>query len=97
MIKNYKQFNESLLDKLEGPTQEEVRTNFLNGSMNIERYLDFCKRHKMIPFNFDELRTSYLNGKIDKKNYIKLSIKYNWIPFTFEELKNDYRTKKNTV
>ena len=95
MIKKFNEYiKESLLDKLEGPSEEEVRTNFLNGSMNIERYLDFCKRHKMIPFNFDELRTSYLNGKIDKKNYIKLSIKYNWVPFTFDELKNDYRTKK---
>ena len=42
MIKNYKQFNESLKDKLVGPTEDEVMDNFKDLSPN-ELLLKSCK------------------------------------------------------
>jgi len=38
MIKNYKKFNEGLLDKLQGPTQEEIFNNLKNNPTKLLKY-----------------------------------------------------------
>ena len=45
MIKNYKIFKESLLDKLKGPTKEEITKLFLDGSIDVLKYLKICREN----------------------------------------------------
>ena len=47
MIKKYKLFKESLLDKLQGPTEEEIR-NHLNGVKDIDQKLNIAIKNNII-------------------------------------------------
>ena len=77
MIKNYKQF-ESLLDKLKGPTKEEVfnhfKNSYLTGKLNLFDYYIRCLEHGFETPNKNDVN-DFLEGCYNKK-LIKLEEYY---------------------
>ena len=51
--RDYKQFNESLLNKLEGPSEEEFHRKFLSDELSPYKYLNTCQKNNITPLSKD--------------------------------------------
>jgi len=78
MIKNYKTFNEGLLDKLEGFSKEDIKKNFLKGEVRIDKYIQTCKENGWELPTHEECKALFLNGKINVDKYIQLCDSNDW-------------------
>jgi len=91
MIKKFKQFNESLLDKLRGPNYEEL-VKWLGSNVDEIRNLLHLDSSEKIPVTPEEFVKEYIkNGRviiIPKYNNSKCVVKGNEIIFQYDEPHN---------
>jgi len=79
MIKKYTQFiTESLLDKLKGPTDEEIEKNlksgFEKGTANLAKYLKYCEKYNLKLPTVEEINKRY--RFVSKQQLLTDSIEY---------------------
>ena len=74
LLNEYKdKLQESLLNKLDGPNEEEIKNKFLSGEINIVKYIEFCKENNLKEPSSEEL-LSILSNKTPEE-IISTSIK----------------------
>ena len=80
MIKNYKIFTESLLNKLEGPSEEEFHKRFLIDELSLYDYFNICQKN-----NLTILPKDIILNKIYGKTF-ENTIEY--FDFLIQDIKN---------
>ena len=96
MINNYKDFiNEKISDKLSGFNEEELRIQFINGKIDIEKYLYNCDKYNF-KIDTELFKKLLFDEKINKDFIAELKMKKlsdgTWQVIEFANLKEYINT-----
>lgn len=67
---------ESLLDKLKGPSKEEIKNKFLNGEIDIVKYNEYCKENNLKEPSSEELLSILSKQNPEKILYTSIKIDF---------------------
>lgn len=78
-INYYNQFiNESILDKMTGYSEEDIKNNFFNGKINIIKYIDICNEAGWKKPTSEEVTKLFLDGFVSIDDYVNTCRDMDW-------------------
>ena len=94
MIKNYKLFTESLLNKMTGYSEEEIKNNFINGEIDYRKYLSMCEENGWEKPTYEVLYKLFKEGKLNPLLFYSECVNNNWKIPTNEEIFDALKVSK---
>ena len=86
MIKNYKLFKESLLNKMTGYSEEDIKNNFLNGEIEYRKYLELCDENGWEKPSYNVAYKLFKDDKINALDFFSECKNNDWKIPSDEEL-----------
>ena len=86
MIKNYKLFKESLLNKMTGYSEEDIKNNFLNGEIEYRKYLELCDENGWEKPSYNVAYKLFKDAKINALDFFSECKNNDWKIPSDEEL-----------